>query len=267
MCEPERKTWLLIPSLVVLGLAFMLAGCQTRTAAGRSDGESIIVGAAADLQFAFTEIGELFEWETGHKVVFTFGSTGTLAKQIENGAPVDVFAAANIQFVDELRAKGKILSDTQQLYALGRIVLVSNRKAGVAVRDIRDLVRSEVKKVAIANPAHAPYGAAARQSLKAAGVWDQIKSKLVYGENVRQTLQFVQTGNAEAGIVALSIVNVPEVDYVLIDDGLHQPLKQAMAVVSDTRHEAVARDFVAFVNGPKGRPVMKKYGFLLPGEF
>lgn len=224
------------------------------------------VAAAADLQFAFTEIGKRFEEQTDQKVVFTFGSTGNLAKQIENGAPIDLFAAANVEFVEELSRKGLLIPETQQLYAVGRIVLASSRNAGVDVKDLAGLLDPKVKRVAIANPDHAPYGRAAKEALIAAGVWDRVQSKLVLGENVRQTLQLVQTGNADAGIVALSVAGVPEVTYVMIDDRLHSPLKQALAVVKGSPHERRAREFAAFVNGPRGRPVMRKYGLVLPGE-
>lgn len=245
-------------------LAVNLFGAAGQSHAGV---RSITVAAASDLQFAFTAIGALFERETGGKVVFTFGSTGNLARQIENGAPVDIFAAANVQFVEDLVSKGLLITDTQQLYAIGRIVLAGNRQTGLHLSTLRDLLRPEVKRVAIANPQHAPYGMAAKQALETVGIWDALKSKLVYGENVRQALQYVQTGNAEAGIVALSIADVPEVAYTLIDNRLHEPLRQALAVVKGTQDEELARRFIAFINGPQGRPIMKRYGFLLPGEF
>lgn len=254
--------------LTVLSVALALASCQADSSSGTGKAavESITVGAAADLRFAFAEIAELFQNETGRKVVFNFSSTGVLATQIENGAPIDVFAAANVQFVDDLRAKGKIMSDSQQLYAVGRIVLASNKKSVVTVRVLNDLARPEVRRIAIANPEHAPYGAAAKQALEASGLWERVKPKLVYGENISQAMQYVQTGNAEAGIIALSVANMPEIDYVLVDDSLHQPLKQALAVVSSTKQEKASREFIAFINGPQGRPIMKKYGYLLPGE-
>lgn len=256
-----KRGWMALGIGVLAGSLIALTG---QPLAGE---RSLTVAAASDLQFAFAAIGALFERETGAKAIFTFGSTGNLARQVENGAPVDVFAAANVQFIEELVAKGLLLATTRQVYALGRIVLASNRQTGLRLRDLRDLLRPEVKRVALANPQHAPYGLAARQALESLGIWDWVRPKLVYGENVRQALQYVQTGNAEAGIVALSIAYVPEVTYALIDDRLHRPLKQALAVVRGTRDEELARRFIAFVNGPKGRPIMKRYGFLLPGEF
>jgi molybdate transport system substrate-binding protein len=233
---------------------------------GSSGRPEVTVAAAADLQFAFSDIAALFEEKCGCKVTFLFGSSGNLAAQIESGLPADVFASANIAYVDGLREKGLILEDTQQLYAVGRIVLAVNKDSGVQVENLKDLLKPEVRKVAIANPEHAPYGVAAMQALQSEGIWEDLEPRLVYGENVRQALQYIQTGDAQAGIVALSVAAVPEVSYTLIDDSLHQPLRQSLAVLRRTGEEQLARDFIAFVNGPQGRPIMKKYGFVLPGE-
>jgi molybdate transport system substrate-binding protein len=251
---------------------FLLTACTAQPAGltptpAAARGNELLVAAAADLQFAFTDIGQLFEQQTGRHVTFSFGSTGNLTTQIENGAPFDLFAAANVAYIDRLREKGLIIPDTQQLYAQGRIVLAVNQNAGVKATMLEDLLDPSISQVAIANPGHAPYGLAAKQALQRAGVWDQLQPKLVYGENVRQTLQFVQTGNAPAGIVALSIANVPEVSWTLIDASLHEPLNQALAVIRGSPNEQAARAFIELVNGPQGRPIMKKYGFLLPGEF
>ena len=227
----------------------------------------LLVAAAADLQFAFTELGPKFTKETGQEVKFIFGSTGNLTTQIENGAPFDVLAAANVSYVDQLKQEGLIIPDTQQLYAQGHLVLVVNRAAGVQATQLSDLLNPAIMRIAIANPDHAPYGQAAKEALQNAGLWDTLQPKLVLGENVRQTLQFVQTGDAPVGIVALSIAEVPEVSYTILPAKLYDPLNQAMAVISSTKNEVAARAFLKFVNGPEGRPVMKKYGFLLPGEF
>ena len=259
-----------IPWLLLLGL-LVAAGCAAPglkggPAAEPTRSDTLLVAAAADLQFAFTEIGRRFEAQTGQRVTFSFGSTGNLTAQIENGAPFDVFAAANVSYIDRLREKGLILPDTVQLYAQGRIVLAVNRRSGVQATRLEDLLAPEVTRVAIANPAHAPYGVAAMQALQNAGVWERIQPKLVYGENVRQTLQFVQTGNVPVGIVARSIADVPEVSWTLIDARLHEPINQAIAVVRGTRHEEAARAFIAFVNSATGREIMKRYGFRFPGE-
>jgi molybdate transport system substrate-binding protein len=248
-------------------LAFLLISLSACTASASHSGPAeLTVAAASDLQFAFTEIGLLFEQETGHKVTFVFGSTGQLAQQIENGAPYDLFAAANIAFVDGLDEQNLLISDTVALYARGRIVLAVNKDSGLQAVALEDLLSDTITHIAIANPDHAPYGTAAMQALQTAGIWEQLRPKLVYAENVRQTLQFIQTGDAQAGIVALSIANVPEVNWVLLDEDLHNPLDQALAVVASSKHPEVARQFAAFINSPSGRSIMQKYGFLLPGE-
>lgn len=227
----------------------------------------LTVAAAADLQFAFSELGRSFEQETGTKVIFSFGSTGLLAKQIEQGAPFDIFAAANITFLDKLRDRGLIIADSRQLYARGRIVLAVNKKGGLRATQLADLLQSGIKVIAIANPQHAPYGLAAQQAMEKLGIWDRVRPKLVYGENIRHTLQLVQTGNAEAGIVSLSVANAPEISWTLIPDDLHAPIDQALAIIKGTRVEAQARHFIRYLNQPAGHLVMKRYGFLLPGEF
>jgi len=248
---------------IILCFLFLLAACRGGTAAS----DPLLVAAASDLQFAFAEIGPLFETETGQPVIFTFGSTGNLTTQIENGAPFDILAAANVAFVERLTAQGLTIPETQQLYAQGRIVLVINRQAGLQATELADLLNPAISRIAIANPAHAPYGLAAQEALQNAGVWTAVQGKLVFGENVSQTLQFVQTGDAPVGIVALSIADVPEVTGTLLPNELHQPINQALAVIKSTPREEAARAFIAFVGSPTGWEIMKRYGFRLPGEF
>ncbi len=251
--------------LLLIILIAAVLGCLSEKPQNNEPVE-INVAAAADLYNAFTEIGKMFENETGNKVVFSFGSTGNLATQIEGGAPFDVFAAANIAYIDRLKEKDLLINDSVQLYAQGRIVLAVNKNSGLKIENLSELLDPRIKKVAIANPEHAPYGLAAKQALQTAGVWENIQPKLVYGENVRQILIYIQRCEAEAGIVSLSIANVPEINFILIDDKMHEPLNQAMGIISSTKKERTAREFVAYIN-TRGRPVMKKYGFLLPGEF
>lgn len=227
----------------------------------------LTVFAAADLVFALGEIGASFERTHDTKVTLVFGSTGHLAQQILHGAPADVFFAANERFVDDLVRRGVILPTTRALYAQGRIVLATRRDRGPRLTDLRGLTGPGVRRIAIANPRHAPYGKAAEEALRAVGVWERIESKLVFGENIRHTLQFLETGGVEAAIIALSIANVPGIEWTLIDDALHAPLNQVVGVVKRSPWPERALTFIQYVNGPHGRPIMKKYGFLLPGEF
>jgi molybdate transport system substrate-binding protein len=252
-----------VVSLVLACLVALAAG--SGPAAGAS--ATLTVFAAADLAFAFQELAPRFEQATGARVTLVLGSTGNLAKQIEHGAPADVFFAANQTFVDDLLAKGVLVAETRALYAQGRLVLATARGAAPPLTALAQLLEPRVRRVAIANPGHAPYGRAAEEALRAAGVWEAVKPKLVYGENIRHALQFVESGAAEAGILALSVAGVPTIDHVPIDAALHAPLDQAVAVVRRSRRPGLALAFIQFVNGPEGRPVMRKYGFLLPGEF
>ena len=199
--------------------------------------------------------------------MLSFGSTGILALQIENGAPFDIFLAANEGYMNRLREKGLISPDSMQLYAQGRIVLAVNKKSGVKAKTPEALLDPKIKKIAIAHPDHAPYGIAAKEVFVKLGLWDRIKPKLVYGENIRQTLQFIQTGNAQAGIVALSVASVPEIEYTSIDSSLHNPLNQSVGIIKTTKVEKEARTFIEYMNSPNSRLIMKRYGFLLPGEF
>ena len=267
----KRRFLALIPWI---GVAFIaVIGCnQTKTTAPstspvtQNQPITLTVSAAADLKYAFEEIGKLFEQETGNKVTFNFGSTGQLAQQIERGAPIDLFAAANQSFIQELDQKGLIISDTKKLYGRGRITLWTREDSKHNLKDIKDLGKADIKRVAIANPDHAPYGIAAREALQSAGIWEVVQPKLVLGENVRQTQQYAETGNVDAAIVALSLSVLKPGRWELIPDNLHKPLDQMLAVTKKTSHEAQARQFGDFINGDKGRPLMRKYGFVLAGE-
>lgn len=250
------------PVFVLLAVALV-----TGSVAAQPGAPPLTVYAAADLAFAFKEIVPLFEKASGSRVTLVLGSTGNLAKQIEHGAPADVFFAADLSFIEDLRAKGAVIPESRALYAQGRLVLASSKKAGLSLGDLRELSRPEVRRVAIANPDHAPYGRAAREALEAVGLWEALRPKLVYGENIRHTLQFIESGAVEAGLVALAVADVPEVTYVLVDPKLYRPLNQMAAVVRRSPRPEAGLSFLQFVNGPPGRLIMKRYGFALPGEF
>jgi molybdate transport system substrate-binding protein len=221
--------------------------------------EPLKVAAASDLARAFEEVGAVYEKETGSRVVFTFGSTGMFARQLHEGAPFDVFAAANVKFVDEVVRGGRCRAETKALYARGRIVLLAKPGSPV-VATVEDLVDPRYRKIAIANPEHAPYGAAAKQALERAGVYERVKDRLVFGENILQTRQFVTSGNADVGIVALSLAIGAE--YAEIPAERHDPLDQALVVCAEGARLPAARAFVEWVGGEKGRSIMRRYGFV-----
>ena len=179
--------------MVILGTIIVLASLAGTARVGAQT-PTLTIYAAADLAFAFEQIVPLFEKTMGVKVTPVLGSTGNLAKQIEHGAPADVFFAANQSFVDDLITKDAVIAETRALYAQGRIVLATPKVVGPKLGDLRGLLESRIRKIAIANPEHAPYGKAAEQALRSLGLWETLKPKLVYGENIRHTLQFLQTG-------------------------------------------------------------------------
>lgn len=222
------------------------------------------IAAASDLRFAFEEIGKIFQEEQGVKVIYQFGSSGNLAQQIANGAPMDLFASANKKFIDDLIISGDIIEDTVALYAIGRIVLAINKNSNIEIESIEELLKDEIEHIAIANPNHAPYGLAAKEALESKGLWKSVEGKLVYGENVSQAMQFVKTGNAPVGIIARSVAHVKEIEYFLIDEELHKPLEQMLGVVKHSNNQELAKKFAAFINSPQGREIMESYGFNLP---
>jgi molybdate transport system substrate-binding protein len=249
-----------------IALPLLLLAWVAPAAAGPAP-QPLLVYGAADLAFALKEIVPLFEKAAGARIGLVLGSTGTLARQIESGAPADVFFAADESFVDDLRARGIVIPESRTLYAQGRIVLATSVKTGVSVTGLGDLARPEIRRIAIANPAHAPYGRAAQQALESAGLWERLRPKLVYGENIRHALQFVETGAVEAGLVAQSIADVPGIRAVPIDPALHRPLNQYAVVVKRSARPELGLAFIHFLVGPEGRPIMRRYGFRLPGEF
>ncbi len=258
-------------SLILVVVLFITGACGATPAPSaslRAAGGELIVAAAADLTPAFQEIGKLFEEQTGVRVMFNFGSTGQLAQQIERGAPFDLFYAANKSFIENLNNKGLVIADTMDIYAQGRITLWTRSDSSLKPERVEDLTDPVYERIAIANPEHAPYGQAAKEALERAGVWDAVQPRLVFGENVAQTLTLADSGNVDVAIVALSLSIQSNGDWTLIPNALHpdHPLLQMAAVVAGTPREQEARQFIAFVNSPDGRAVMKKYGFVLPGE-
>lgn len=254
--------------VLVIGLiasaAVALSGSSPARAQSR---QGLTVFAAADLAFALREIAAKYEHTHDTNVTLVLGSTGHLSQQVAHGAPADVLFAANESFVDDLTRRGAIIPETRALYAQGRIVLARRKDRGLRLTELAQLTAPRVRRIAIANPQHAPYGKAAEEALRSVGVWGAVEAKLVFGENIRHALQFLETGGVDAAIIALSLASVAGIEHVLIDAALHKPLNQVAGVVKRSAHPERSLAFIRYVNGPHGRPIMKKYGFLLPGEF
>lgn len=254
----------------VLGLLLLALGLASPSIAQSTD--EPVVAAASDLQFALVDVADAFKSKTGKSVKLTFGSSGNFARQIRQSAPFQVFFSANEDFVKDL-AKDGFMRDAGELYAVGRIVLIvptgSPLKADGTLADLKAAIADgRLKKFAIANPEHAPYGARAEEALKHAGVWDAIKDKLVFGENVSQAAQFATSGNTQGGIIAYSLALSPKVSslgaYQLIPAEMHKQLRQGMALTKGAG--PVAEAFYKFAKSPEARKIFRKFGFVLPGE-
>jgi molybdate transport system substrate-binding protein len=224
------------------------------------------IAAASDLQAALPELANRFRAMTGIESSLTFGPSGQLAQQIKQGAPFDIFLSANESFVRDLAAAGLINADSVRPYARGSLVLAVFHTFGERVHSLNDLTLPEVKKIALANPATAPYGRAGKQALERAGLWAKVQPKIVFAESVRQALLYAQRGDAEAAIVGRAIANVPETRSVNIEATLYDPIIQALGVVSASTRVADAEQFGRFVLDQDGLSVLKKFGFASPGE-
>lgn len=250
-------------------LAFLFFG--TTTLPVRAE-DAPVVAAAADLQFALSEIAEAFKKKTGREVKLTFGSSGNFFRLIQQDAPFQMYLSADERFVFDLAAKG-LTVDEGSLYAVGRIVMIaphgSPLKTDGTLGDLKAaLADGRLKKFAIANPEHAPYGRRAEEALKHQGLWDSIQDKLILGENVSQATQFATSGGAQGGIIAYSLALSPNVSklgsFALIPDEWHEPLRQRMTLIKGAGE--TAQTFYGFMQGPSARAIMRRYGFVLPGE-
>jgi molybdate transport system substrate-binding protein len=227
-------------------------------------GETVHVAAASDLTKAFDEIGKEFASRSGITLIIDYGSSGLLAKQIENGAPYTLFAAASRDYVDQVVKAGKCDGGSAQMYSVGRLVVWTK---GEPLSKLADLADPKYKRVAIANPDHAPYGRAARAALQKAGVWDQIQDRLVLAESVQAAMTYAREGSADVAVVARALAVADGTGHALdVDPTLHPPLEQVMVVCGTGEEAAAARKLATFVMSPEGREVMTRYGFSVSGE-
>ncbi len=246
---------------VVLALAMIGAGCSSK-----SSGRTVRVAAASDLAKAFEEIAKEFEAKTKITPVIDFGSSGLLAKQIEQGAPYFLYAAANKTFSEQVIKAGRCDGSSAKLYARGRIVVWTPTGVAAPVK-LADLADERFKRIAIANPDHAPYGVAAQQALQKAGVWAQIEDRIKLGPDVQTTMLYARRGEVDAAIVALSLAVVTDGgSFLKIEAALHEPLDQQMVVCGNGEEADAARQLANFISSREGREIMTRYGFLLPGE-
>ncbi|MFL6300404.1 MAG: molybdate ABC transporter substrate-binding protein [Terriglobales bacterium] len=231
--------------------------------------DELNVAAASDLNFAMTELAAKYEKQTGTTVKVTFGSSGNFFTQIQNGAPFDMFFAADIDYPKKLEAAGLGEPGTLYQYATGKIVMwvPATSKLDVS-KGLALLLEPAVRKISIANPKHAPYGRAAVAAMTQQGIYDKLIDKLVFGENISQATQFVESGNADVGIIALSLAMAPAMAdkgrYFEIPHDMYPPLDQGAIVIKASQKKDQAKQFLAYLKNPESVALMQRYGFKLP---
>jgi molybdate transport system substrate-binding protein len=253
----RRTTVLFALVTLVLGLA----GCSKKSDGAKAT--SVRVAAASDLAKAFSDVGAAFTKKTGITPTFDFGSSGLFAKQIEQGAPFHLYAAANRSFVDQVVKTGKCDASTAALYSRGRLVMWGKNGTPAKIEDIAD---PKYKRIGIANPAHAPYGKAAVEALQKAGVYDQVKDRLVMAENVLAAMTYAKEGSVDVSFFALSLAIANSTEgHLKIEPDLYSPLEQTMVVCGTGPEADAARELAKFVVSDEGRAIMEKYGFSTTG--
>jgi molybdate transport system substrate-binding protein len=245
-------------TILCLRLACRLAAAQ-----------SLAVAAASDLQAALPAIAAQFEKDTGQKITLTFGSSGNFLAQIQNGAPFDVFLSADSDYPKRLERAGLAERASFYVYATGHLVLWTRQDSGIDVRrGLPVLIEARVRRIAIANPEHAPYGRAAVAALRHEGLYARVQGKFITGENISQAAQFAQSGSADVGVLALSLALSPMLKssgtYFEIPESAHPPIEQAAIVLASSRLKPLARQFVDYLKKPDTVRILQSYGFSVP---
>jgi molybdate transport system substrate-binding protein len=257
--EMRRTTALFLAMLAFLGVG------------AAAPAQTLSIAAASDLQAVLPTLAERFERQAGVAPRLTFGSSGNFFSQIQNGAPFDVFLSADLGYPQQLVAANLAFGDTLYEYASGRLVVWARKDAGIDVeRGLRVLTDPRVRRIAIANPEHAPYGRAAVAALRHEQLYEAVRSKLVLGENISQAAQFAESGNADVGILALSVALAPALKsggvYAEIPSGMYPPIRQAVVVVRTSRNPKAARAFIEFLKQPDSVKLLADFGFSVPRD-
>jgi len=245
---------------------FLMAFCALMALSFSVHAERFIIAAASDLRFALDDVIEIYRKDyPDHELEVIYGSSGKMTSQIINGAPYDIFFAADISYPEKLEAAGFTATDPA-VYAIGRIVIWSNTVDASRVT-LQDLAGGAFRRIAIAQPSHAPYGLRAQEAMQAVGVWEKVQDKLVFGENIAHTAQMVESGAAEIGIIALSLARFPSMarhGHHLIDESLHNPLTQGYIVTRRGGGKPAVMNFAKFMQTDAAHEIMERYGFAMP---
>jgi molybdate transport system substrate-binding protein len=244
----------------VLLLALFLAASSP----GQTPKREVTVAAAANLNEVFQGLGPKFEAATGIHPVFSFASTAQLAQQIENSAPFDVYAAADVDHVEQLDKKGLLVPGSRAVYATGILALWIPPGSAAQIDGPEGLVQPAVKVIALAKPELAPYGLAAKETLQRLGIWDRVQSRVVYADNINMAKQYGTSGNADVVFTAYSLVLKEGGKVIKIDEKLHNPIDQALGIVAASKHQDTGRQFVDFLLKGQGRKILSDSGYRVP---
>ncbi len=266
----------MVYSSLLLSLLVVIVGCGSDSSSSNNSPQAsrqVSVAAAADLKFAFDDlIGEFEKDYADINIRVTYGSSGNFFAQLSNKAPFDIYFSADIAYPRQLIEQGLAEAQSEFLYAVGQIVVWVPNDSGIDVEQlgIRALLDPAARKIAIANPQHAPYGRAAKSTLKSFGVYDQVRDRLVLGENIAQTAQFVESGAADVGVIALSLAVAPAMKdkgrYWEVPLDTYPTMEQGSVILNWAEDRKATEEFQSFVAGTRGREILKRYGFILPGE-
>lgn len=264
----EGYMWRMRILIVSVLCSLFIIACLSTAPSGQAG--DLTVAAASDLSFAFKELIPMFEQQSGEHVKLTVGSSGNFFSQIQNGAPFDLYFSADIGYPKKLEEAGLVVTGSLYPYAVGRIVLWTGKESQLDLSKGLEILREPtIKKIAIANPKHAPYGRAAVAAMEYFKVYDQIKEKLILGENISQAAQFIESGACDIGIIALSLAIAPAMKskgtYWEVPAEAHPALNQGAVILKQSKNQEAARQFLEFIKGPHGQEIMKRYGFTVPG--
>jgi molybdate transport system substrate-binding protein len=259
-CRTMNLRRLLVSVALFVGLGGRLSAAQ-----------EITIAAAADLQFVMQEVGARFQQEFGKTVKLIYGSSGNFAQQLQNGAPFDMFFSANLDYPEQLEGAGLTEPGTFYPYAIGKIVVwVPNASKLDVSSGLKALLDPSIKKIAIANPEHAPYGKAALAAMQKENIYEQVKDKFVLGENISQTASFVASGSADVGVVALSLALSPNMKdkgrYAEVPAGDYPAIEQACVILRSSKNKDIAQQFLKFIQSSPVRELFQKYGFAIPKQ-
>jgi molybdate transport system substrate-binding protein len=241
-----------------------LLGIVALPACVERSNEPLLVAAAASLSAVLPDLTAAFESETGYRVQTTTGASGQLTQQIREGAPIDVFLSADHEWIERLSDDGRIVPGTIAIYARGRLVVFQSAASSLHITQIGEIANPAIRRIAIANPETAPYGRAARQALEAAGILSAVEARLVIAENVRQTVQYVETAGADLAFTSEALMVEGQGTWTEVPQELYDPLDQALGVVANRPNEKIARAFASFVLGQRGREILLASGFTPP---